>query len=857
MKANVMQSNPRYKNFRQKIFTAGDYEQFVSSVRMARKTMKTEHDHHVAEGHPVRFFRYGDNWLNTFSYIFEKLKKGIYVQIIDNDVNVFLPFSNVNYCNDYPEHVFNVNPEKYKGFSDLCRQLCEKEGRVFSSHKINRFSKKWYCNNGLIRYEFPIQENDSGIDVLYSMLKTLCQTRKIADCEFFLNKRDFPMLKRDFTDPYEALVGEDHPLAWDDKAMIPIISMCSKNNFADMLFPTWEDWTRASYQHDPELVFLDYKGQFKSYPEIPYLEWKKKKSMILFRGASTGLGVDCTTNPRLFYSKLALDYPDILNVGITKWNLRPRKSKPSEFLDIIHPGDIPLLEYMTPAQQSEYRYILHLPGHSCAYRLSYELSMNCVLLIYPCEYKLWFSHLLIPYTHYIPLDSTLSGDDILKKFEWCEQHPEECALIAKNAKEFYDRYLRFDAILDYCQNTLKEISSWMQSDETNVVYHDLTVMNNVIYEQFSKKYISDRRNTTPIFDITVRESHNTLILGSKKDGTRIVKINKNGGNVFHEFLVGKTLSCLSGLTPCFIQVCELYAHDRFSMEFNAGSISLETFLDREDLFSFSTLCNIFQQIVLSLRLAQRFCGFMHFDLCPWNILLYRNETMRPLYFRFPTHDVELQTCPWIVKIIDFDKSHIVCHDRSFQNSIPFFRSEIQDVKCFWFHCASVVLHKYRLLKHEMNLLVQMIELLSQKKFSRIGEVKMYIADAKKYANLCKPMQVSSSLLDFRFVFKGENVIKRPNNNTNLYQRVVEKLNEVHDRIGYDDKDLFCDDEDLWKNDYLRPIKIQDHELFPMFSSKKDGYTTNQYSLIYKMLLSEQSNEIPNLKKKISQYFNLI
>lgn len=855
----MMQNNPRYKNFRQKIFTAGDYEQFVSSVKTIRKTMQGDEDHEIAEDNPVRFFHYGNNWLNTFSYIFEKLKKGIYVQIIDNDVNIFLPFSNVNYCNDYPEHVFNVDPKKYQGFSDLCRKLCEKEGRVFAPNKINRFSKKWYCNNGLIRYEFPIQENDSGIDVLYSMLKSLCEKRKIADCEFFLNKRDFPMLKRDFTDPYEALVGEDRPLVWDDKAMMPIISMCSKNTFADMMFPTWEDWTRASYQHDPELVFPDYKGQFKSYPEIQHMEWREKKSMIIFRGASTGLGVDCTTNPRLFYSKLALEYPEILDVGITKWNLRPRKSKSSDFIDIIEPGDVPLSGYMTPEEQSQYRYILHLPGHSCAYRLSYELSMNCVLFIYPCEYKLWFSHLLIPYIHYIPLDPTLSEEDILKKFEWCEQHPEECATIAKNAKEFYDKYLTFEAILDYCQNTLKNISSWMQSDENNITYYDLTLKNDITYKQLS---ISDM-NT--IFDVTVRDSHNTLILGSKTDGTKIVKINKSGGNVFHEFLVGKTLYCLSSLTPSFIQVCKLYGHDRFSMEFNAGSISLETFLSREDLFSFSTLLNIFQQIVLTLRLAQRLCGFMHFDLCPWNILLYRNETMRPLYFRFPTHDIELSKCPWIVKIIDFDKSHIVCNEKSFQNSIPFFRSGIQDVKCFWYHCASLVLHKYRLLKHEMNLLMQIIELISHQKFSRIGEVKMYLVDAKKYGNLCKPEKGSSplTLLDFRFVFKGENIVKKPSNNTMLYKRIVENLKELHESISDvdDDEDLLLLDnenffDDLLKNDYLKPIGNQDHELFPMFSSTENGCKTNQYGLIYKVLV-DQSTEIPNLKKKISQYFNLI
>ncbi len=40
---------------------------------------------------------------------------------------------------------------------------------------------------------------------LRHMLDTLCAEREVPDVEFFLNKRDFPMLKADLTEPYDFL----------------------------------------------------------------------------------------------------------------------------------------------------------------------------------------------------------------------------------------------------------------------------------------------------------------------------------------------------------------------------------------------------------------------------------------------------------------------------------------------------------------------------------------------------------------------------------------------------------------------------------------------------------------------------
>lgn len=848
-------TNPRYKHFRHKIFTAGDQEQFISIIQDKRKNpiSSTDEPDIVGTNHPVTFFKYGKNWMNTFLYIFNTLKKGIYVQIINNELNIFLPFSNVNYENHYDKKVFDVNPRKYSDFKELCKILCEKENRTFVAEKINKFTNRWYCNNGLVRYEFPIQENDSGIEVLYSMLESLCKERKIPDCEFFLNKRDFPMLKKDFSDPYEALIGHHSSLSWEDKSMIPIISMCSRSDFADLLFPTWEDWMRACYQHDNR-VFVDYKEQFKTYPDISAdTEWELKKSKIVFRGASTGLGVTKDTNPRLFFSLLAQDYPEILDVGITKWNLRPRKLNPDEYLDIIETYDLKLVDYLTPQQQSEYKYVLHLPGHSSAYRLSYELSMNCVIFMYPCQYNLWFSDKLKPYVHYIPLNTELTAADILSKYKWCEDHLEECKQIAKNARDFYMTHLRYDAVLDYCQNLLTNINAWMCNPNILQTYYNLNHENKSIYNKILEYEISDK------YHIPIRETANTSIYGHSDISNRILKIQKHK-QIFHEYFIGKLLNCVRCLTPSFIIVDKLYDEHSMTMEYNKNSISLDHFLNNDQLFSFPILMNIFQQIILSLHLAQKWFGFMHFDLCPWNIILFPNTNKTPLYFRFFTHDIELKDCAWIVKIIDFDKSHIVWNGRSFQTAIPFFRSAIHDIKCFWFHCASTILKKYKINKYDMGVIIQIIELLSGKKFLKVGDIKIFLSNSKKYSNLCLPQCTTSLFLKhFAFIFKysSNNIIKcNAPKNVNIYTRVMNDIRSLYPAIEDDDQELCLDlFQNINQHDYLKPDCIDTSQLYPMISISKTALSTSQYDYVYKCIEFLQQDSSPTMKKALAQYFN--
>lgn len=911
-----MTPNPRYKNFRQKIFTAGDTEQFVSivsrfRVNLTRTVCHTDGGDDDHNDHPVTFFRYGPDYFNTFGYLFEKMKKGVYVQIVSGELRIFLPFSNANYTNDYPPHAFDVDRTKYRDFNDMCSVLCRKEGRNFQPYRIHRYTNKWYCNNGLVRYEFPVQENESGVEVLLSMLDTLCKTRRVPDCEFFMNKRDFPVLKKDLSDPYDAMVGpgvemKNHHGRWDPKgSFLPVISMCSTPSFADLLFPTWEDWMRASYQHDSStFVFPDYRGNVRSYPDIEPEDWVLKTPKIVFRGASTGLGTTSMTNPRLFFARMALSHPEVMDVGITKWNLRPRKCRPQDPLDIItEDTEIPLKPFMSPVEQSRYRYILHLPGHSSAYRLSYELSMHSVIFMAPSVYRLWFSHLLIPYVHYIPIEGDLRVDsigvDLLRKFEWCQQHPDDCIRIAENARRFYEDHLTFNAVLDYCHDQLSRIHEWMTRPENHIIYTSFDderkawYSKNTVFCPSPNEYLPNHSSSV------VCHGKNTMIqrVGGD-DGDRVVKIAlAPGDDVYHEYFVGRVLNAILPVCPStFIRVHEITAKDRFTMEYFPECITLEQYLGGSQSFDFQSFLQVAQQITLATRLAQRWVGFMHGDLCPWNILLVPNKFRGTLYFRFPNHDVQLTNHRFVAKMIDFDKSHVVYGTRSFTTATPFFRSSVQDMRCFWFHCAFMILTKHKLQKKEVSLIIAIIEFLSGRRFSRIVELKEFLMEAKKFSNLSKPMAPTittgtSSLSSpqgmefFRILFKltthesHSEVHKKPVDNTRLYSQIVKNISGVVVSSPTDHDDDDHEEYDLDEAAVLfKPPPTNTDYLFPRGDCAGGGggccytcvmtaddirrwTTTTQYRFIYKCIgfLNEKDSSagIPDLKKKICTYFNFI
>jgi hypothetical protein len=786
---NRVQTNPRYRNFKQSIFHAGDDEQFEeyrdsTNMELYIKNISLEKNifNHI---------QHNNNWegyknipttavLNTFKYIFNKFKKGIFVKIVNNKLKVFLPFSKVNYINEWDSKI-QIDP-MYKNIEDFLRHVTEIQNHTFHPNRINKFINTWYGNNSLIRYEYPINEGDTNVSTIKNMFDELCENRHIPDMEFFVNRRDFPILTKDYTEPYNHMWdSENTPLiSHCYEKYLPILSMCKTEKFADILIPTWDDWARL--QNSKKW----FPKTFKTYPIKIITPWNNKKPTAVFRGSSTGNGVTIETNLRLKISNLSIiTKPDekgipYLDAGITKWNARPRKIQGQQYLQTINIPDLPfdLSDSLTINEQSQYKYIVNIDGHVSAFRLSSELSTGSVVLLAESSWKLWFSEFLVPYEHYVPIKKDLS--DLIDQIKWCRNNDEKCQQIASNALVFYNTYLQINGIFDYLQKTLLNIKQ-----ENGIYLYNFTTPRNIQISQELKIienniYPNTKKTVKDIYTIPfVGRSHGLLqglqwiinLINTTSDFEKIATANhkifenklgevikytlagfsfaikrtnnfKKSKEHIHETFVGT--QCINNIVkyiPNFVYIFGIYiknnTHNIITEEIKG--ISLFSYIKSEQ-FNMKDFIFIILQLCLALQVAQNSCCLVHYDLTPWNIMI--QTLSKPEIFDYVIkYDKVIRIKTKIIPIIiDYGKSHVI-HNNIHHGFINMYKfSTIQDILTLLLTSIQQISSNKRLNQYDFNILFILANFITNTRyrkhpFKNSKDLKTFLHNESKYSNL--------------------------------------------------------------------------------------------------------------------------
>ncbi len=777
-------SNPRYPHFHQAQFTAGDEEQFESH-RNKFILMDDVPDSAISLSVEFPFqirWRGYQNLMpndvsNTFRYIFNKFKKGIFVQIKNNSVQVFLPFSKNNFSNEWAERL-KCDTTRFGSLMDVIKQSCVMGGYAFNMRYIQQDISKWTGNNGLVRYEHPVGEGDSGVSVIFHMLTELCKSHSVPDMEFFVNRRDFPILRTDRTEAYTSIFGENEPLlSHSYERYAPILSMCSSPRFADIPIPTWEDWARVVEAEHIYFSNVPYTTDVSANPiDIP---WEQRIQTAVFRGTSSGLGTTVETNPRLQIAMLSqtkkcdADGILFLDAGITKWNTRPRKSPSTPYFDIIQQYDINLVQPLSYYQQASYRYIVHIDGHSSAFRLSRELSYGSVLLIVRSNYQLWFSHWLEPYVHYIPVKADCS--DLFQQLIWCKQNDSECKKIANQARTFWETHLNKQKILEFLQSTLIRIKKntgtyryriptlmtiqqteeeeWMMTFKSSYMKHlpiiEISSLSSKLMDfprcvekmkalQWMAFQFPNLLCEIPTTDISYNRKSSLGVACINEDNQLLVK---TGSNLIHEVFVG--MSCINKLLhyiPNYSYTFGIYG-DSLYTEYFPKAITFLEYLQNPQQFRFNTYLDLLMQIALILHESQLRCGFVHWDLNPWNIIL--EQLARPIgidYFYNNTQYVHIETTLNPI-IIDYEKSHCVVDGIHHGIVNPFKFDTIHDILTILLSSMSVILKYQNISKKELSQLFTLSKFFSNtqftggKSFITVQELKLFLEKSKKYAEI--------------------------------------------------------------------------------------------------------------------------
>ena len=713
-RSNVV-SNPRYgkKGFYQTHFTAGDEDQFQEyrdatngQVCIPRIKLTDNKFVDVDFASRISWVKYQNLHAtavnNTFRYMFNKFKKGIFVKIKNNELKVFLPFSNANFVNEWGDRI-KIDPKfgNMYNFAKYINQMSKKSFKV----SVNKFPINWYANNCLVRYEYPINEGDTNVPIMSDMLKTLCASRKVPDIEFFINRRDFPVIRKNGTEAYEHLFGDDHTLVSHEyEKYAPILSMVTSDEFADIPIPTGDDWGRVSSY---ESKYYDRGCKTYPTPDEFNIKWKDKKPTAIFRGASTGCGVTVETNTRLKLAYISATTPPdkdgpLLNAGISKWQLRPRKLKGERYLQTIDVPDmnskgIDLASFVTPYEQSGYKYIIHVDGHVSAFRLSLEMSMGSTILLADSPYRIWFRSMLKPMVHYVPVKADLSY--LVEKIKWCRANDKACKKIAKTAKKFYLKYLQKDGVLDYMQKLIVDLKNetglYLYNDES-LLYRQIrlekvldtyypptekTVANIGSVPRQARSYgvlkglewIINLVNATSNFPTVATRGE---VIFANKAKTVIVHEYKLAGFSFvvkattdpakemeniHETYIGtKVINNVVKYIPNFAYVFGKYDEPTKAtviMEKIHG-ITFTKWIE-SDKFNMKDFIFILVQLAFALEVAQRRCGFVHYDLTPWNVMIQELPTPVVFDYVIDSENIYRINTKLIPVIIDYGKSHVI------------------------------------------------------------------------------------------------------------------------------------------------------------------------------------------------------
>lgn len=383
--------------------------------------------------------------INSIKYVYWETRAGVFISVRNNKLEAFIPFANAKYRNDWSNGLtfYGTSPDSLYPVRDY---LIRKKKVLGYTHKMMLNPAYWWANHGFINTKpKPEVWGTHSLQEYYEMIQETLEQHKVNDVQFILNKRDHPMLRKDLCKPYTFLYsGEVPKISKPGKSYAPIVASYSNDSYLDILIPIVQDWQIAAHSET-------------YYPVETDVEWDDKIETAFFRGAATG-GI--VNNQRLQLSKLSQHWNDLLDAGVTSWNLSDKVDSDG-FVHYLIPEETELtLQKKIPMnEQIKYKYLLNVDGHTRPNRTSWILSSSSLMLMVDPKNRdqTWISRILKPWIHYVPIKADLS--DLEKQILWCRSNDTECRAIVARANQFAKQYFTKATIASYMAYTMNRIGA--------------------------------------------------------------------------------------------------------------------------------------------------------------------------------------------------------------------------------------------------------------------------------------------------------------------------------------------------------------------------------------------------------------
>ena len=294
-----------------------------------------------------------DAVLNTLRYMFFHMRCGILVCVRGGSVVLFAPFANAAFVNTFSCRIATDVPEY------ATRKACETRRPPEALLPMH----KWWLNGGMVCSVMPANVwGDAHCAELVAMLGAAAPA--LPDVDIFINKRDYPHLRRDGGEPYSRFTGQDELVRERYRAYAPILSFYGGTDFADLLMPLTEDWKLTA----------------APLPPVDHGAFMRAAAVAVWRGSATGYGITPESNPRLQLWAYARAHPDCaLDVAFTAVNARDKLIDGGTQLGYLY--GVELGAFVSAAEQAaRFRYVLYVDGHCAANRYG-ALMASCRVIL--------------------------------------------------------------------------------------------------------------------------------------------------------------------------------------------------------------------------------------------------------------------------------------------------------------------------------------------------------------------------------------------------------------------------------------------------------------------------------------------
>lgn len=225
-----------------------------------------------------------------------------------------------------------------------------------------------------------------------------------------------------------------HSLPWNERYSIPVFRGSNWN----LIYATGHEGSRI-IELEEELL-----------NNVSNRTMSKQKAKDLFFEQVLKIE-DNKKDRRLHLVYFSMLHPNLVNARLTSQRGLSQNSilaslwaqNASNGFDRVLPFDkIPQEEYYT-----EYQTHIVMGGVGAAFRTARIMKQGIAVILQDFPFEEWFTHLLVPYVHYIPLDQNLSN--LNETLYWVRDNPSKVFDIANNGKLFYDMYLSKDQMADF------------------------------------------------------------------------------------------------------------------------------------------------------------------------------------------------------------------------------------------------------------------------------------------------------------------------------------------------------------------------------------------------------------------------